>query len=127
MEIKEARQKELASKIEEVMERYPKTFKEELTEEGLLKILEEIEMEGRKAWIKKIIGAMTFTDRSYLEKLFKTRKALKEIEDGEAKEKQGEEGAGAGEGTGEVSDKAGANPGDSEEKPRSKRGKGSSN
>lgn len=79
-EIGEGRRQELHDNIDEVFERYEKTFGVKISDGEILEIIEESFRDVQKNWVRKILGAITYTDRDYLVRLFKTRKFHKELD-----------------------------------------------
>jgi hypothetical protein len=74
------RKSELSTKVKAMMERYERSFGVRISSGEVLAIIDDMFEDNRKNFVKSQLGPITFADRDYLTLLFKTKKAVEDVE-----------------------------------------------
>lgn len=90
MNLSDNRKAELSSKVKAMMERYERSFGVRIQSGDVLAIVDDMFEDNRKNFVKSQLGPITYADRDYLVLLFKTKKA---VEDVEKEHEEGKKGA----------------------------------
>lgn len=116
-----SRKGEVERNLSALFERYEASFNAKLSKGEVLELIEEIFTDNRKNFIKAKLGPITFADRDYIVKLFKTKAFYpdEELDNGKVQDKE-HEGASTAEGL------VAPDKGVGEEPVKAKRGRGAS-